>query len=75
MKPEKKQFQSKNQSAVKAGLNFNFINTLKLMVPPLQLQNLFAAFVAQTDKSKVMIQKTLDETQILFDSLFQKYFG
>ena len=35
----------------------------------------FAAFVAQTDKSKAAIQKSLDETQLLFDSLMQKYFG
>ena len=48
----KEQFESKNQSAVKAGLNFNSINSLRLLVPPLELQNQFAAFVAQTDKSK-----------------------
>lgn len=41
----------------------------------LELQNQFAAFVNQTDKSKVAIQKALDEAQLLFDSLMQKYFG
>ena len=46
----KEQFESKNQSAVKAGLNFNSINSLRLLVPPLELQNQLAAFVAQTDK-------------------------
>lgn len=71
----KEQFQSKNQSAVKAGLNFNSINTLRLIVPPVELQDAFIAFVAQTDKSKVVIQKALDEAQLLFDSLMQKYFG
>jgi len=71
----KEQFQSKNQSAVKAGLNFNSINSLRLIVPPLSLQNQFADFVAQIDKSKDAIQKSLDETQLLFDSLMQKYFG
>ena len=35
----------------------------------------FAAFVAQIDESKSVIQKSLDETQLLFDSLMQKYFG
>ena len=44
-------------------------------VPPLGLQNQFAAFVEQTDKSKVAVQKALEETQLLFDSLMQKYFG
>ena len=49
----KEQFKSKNQSAVKAGLNFNSINTLRLMVPPVELQDSFIAFVEQTDKSKL----------------------
>ena len=71
----KEQFKSKNQSAVKAGLNFNAINTLKLIAPPLSLQNEFAAFVQQVDKSRVEVQKALDQTQLLFDSLMQQYFG
>lgn len=71
----KEQFESKNQSAVKAGLNFNSINSLRLMVPPLEEQNAFVNFVEQVDKSKVAIQKALDEAQLLFDSLMQKYFG
>ena len=49
----KSQFLSKNQSAVKAGLNFNSINSLRLMVPPVELQDAFIAFVEQVDKSKV----------------------
>ena len=44
-------------------------------VPPLELQEQFAEFVKQTDKSKVAVQKALDEAQLLFDSLMQKYFG
>ena len=48
----KEQFISKNQSAVKAGLNFNSINTLKLLVPPKDIQQEFLSFVAQVDKSK-----------------------
>ena len=71
----KEQFESKNQSAVKAGLNFNSINSLRLMVPPLDEQNAFVDFIKQTDKSKAVIQKALDEAQLLFDSLMQKYFG
>ena len=71
----KEQFKSKNQSAVKAGLNFNSINSLRLMVPPLDGQNAFVDFIKQVDKSKVAVQKALDEAQLLFDSLMQKYFG
>lgn len=44
-------------------------------LPPIDVQNQFAAFVTQTDKSKAAVQKALDETQLLFDSLMQKYFG
>jgi len=69
----KMQFQAKNQSSVKSGLNFNSINSLRLMVPPLRLQNDFVKFVAQIDKSKVEVQKALDEAQLLFDCLMQKY--
>ena len=47
----------------------------KTPLPPLELQNSFAAFVAQVDKSKVEVQKSLDEYQMLFDSLMQQYFG
>lgn len=50
----KEQFIAKNQSAVKAGLNFNSINSLKLMVPPLTEQNRFIDFIDQVDKSKVI---------------------
>lgn len=71
----KEQFESKNQSAVKAGLNFNSINSLRLMIPPLDDQNAFVDFIKQVDKSKVAVQKALDEAQLLFDSLMQKYFG
>ena len=44
-------------------------------IPPMELQEQFAAFVEQTDKLKVEVQKSLDETQQLMDSLMQNYFG
>ncbi len=71
----KLQFKSKNQSAVKAGLNFEAIKSLKVLAPPIELQNQFADFVRAVDKSKVAVQKALDETKLLFDSLMQQYFG
>jgi type I restriction enzyme S subunit len=46
-----------------------------LIVPPIELQQEYVTFLEQIDKSKVAIKKSLDETQILFDSLMQKYFG
>ena len=71
----KEQFQAKNQSAVKAGLNFNSINSLRLIVPPLNLQQQFAAFVAQTDQQKLTIQHSLAKLELLKKALMQKYFG
>ena len=71
----KRQFESKNQNGVKAGLNFDAIKSLKILVPPLELQNDYLDSVASVDKLKVELQKTMNETQILFDSLMQKYFG
>ena len=49
----KLQFKSKNQSAVKAGLNFEAIKSLKVLAPPIELQNQFADFVRAVDKSKL----------------------
>lgn len=71
----KGQFQAKNQSAVKAGLNFNSINSLRLMVPPMELQNHFIAYIKQSDKTKLMIQKSLNRLEILKKALMQQYFG
>lgn len=52
-----------------------FLEKYKITLPPFELQNQFADFVHQVDKSKVAVQKALDETQLLFDSLMQQYFG
>ena len=51
------------------------INTTEIYVPDIELQKLFADFVKEVDKSKFVVQKALDEAQILFDSLMQEYFG
>ncbi len=48
---------------------------VQIMVPPIELQNQFIDFVIQVDKLKVEVQKSLDESQTLFDSLMQQYFG
>ena len=51
------------------------IRKLRGYVPPMELQNQFAAFVEQTDKSKLAVQKGLQELEILKKSLMQQYFG
>lgn len=50
------------------------VESIRIPVPSIGLQQQFAAFVEQIDKSKVAVQKALDEAQLLFDSLMQKYF-
>ena len=71
----KMQFNAKNQAGVKAGLNFNAINSLKLVVPPVEKQDLFVEFVSQTDKSKLTIWQSLDKLEGLKKALMQQYFG
>ena len=56
-------------------VNKNQVEGFKLPLPPIEIQNQFAEFVKQVDKSKVTVKKALDEAQLLFDSLMQKYFG
>ena len=61
--------------ALKGILSKSKLEEKEFMVPPMELQKEFASFVDQVNKSKVAVQKSLDETQLLFDSLMQKYFG
>ena len=63
-----------SSGAIMAGINVTKLKQIKVHLPPIKLQNQFAAFVEQTDTSKAAVQKALDETQLLFDSLMQKYF-
>ena len=58
-----------------ASINMSQLRGLPTIVPPIELQLKYSLFSEQVDKSKVVVQKALDETQILFDSLMQKYFG
>lgn len=56
-------------------INLKILSELKVIAPDIEEQNKFATFVVQVNKSKVAVQKALDETKLLFDSLMQKYFG
>ena len=58
-----------------ASINMKQLKALPVLLPPLELQNEFSAFIRQIDKSKVVVQKALDEAQTLFDSLMQQYFS
>jgi type I restriction enzyme S subunit len=56
-------------------LNTAIMKAYMQVIPPIELQRDYIRFVHQVDKSKVAVQKALDETQTLFDSLMQEYFG
>ena len=59
----------------KRQINLDQVEDFPIILPPIELQEQFADFVTQVDKSKAVVQKALDETQLLFDSLMQEYFG
>ena len=61
--------------ALKGILSKSKLEEKEFIIPPMDLQEQFSDFVKQVNKSKVAVQKAFDETQILFDSLMQKYFG
>ena len=58
-----------------ASINQKDVLDFDVYQPPKELQDEFADFIKQVNKSKAAVQKSLDETQVLFDSLMQKYFG
>ena len=51
------------------------LKNIQIPMPPLELQTQFAAFVEQTEKSKLAIQQSLDKMELLKKSLMQQYFG
>ena len=71
----KKRLTGISRGVRQANISNKDILALCVPIPPITLQEQFAAFVEQTDKSKVVVQKALDEAQTLFDSLMQEYFG
>lgn len=71
----KRQINAGTGGAAQQHFNVGKYNKLQLMLPPLDKQNEFVYFIEKVDRLKVTIQKSLDETQVLFDSLMQKYFG
>ena len=58
-----------------ANINAQELQSIRVYVPDIELQKQFVEMKDQVDKSKSKIQKSLEETQLLFDSLMQKYFG
>ena len=63
------------RGAVTKTITKDSARSVRIIVPPLELQEQFAAFVEQTDKSKLAVQQGLQELEILKKSLMQQYFG
>lgn len=66
---------SRAHGSSQKGIYLQDLKKLPVPLVPMALQNEFATFVAQVDKSKFAVQKSLKKTQLLFDSLMQEYFG
>ena len=71
----KKRLTGISRGVRQANISNKDILDLSVPIPPMKLQQQFADFATQVNKSKVAVQKSLDETQLLFNSLMQKYFG
>jgi type I restriction enzyme S subunit len=56
-------------------LNGNMIKSFPVLMPPRKLQDDFVVFMDRANNLKFVVQKSIDETQLLFDSLMQTYFS
>ena len=63
------------RTAGQSGIEMPALKAYPFPYPPIELQEEFEQFAKQVDKSKVAVQRALDKTQLLFDSLMQEYFG
>ena len=66
---------SKVRGGTQKFISLGDIRKLSVLVPPVELQEQFAAFVEQADKSKLTVQKSLDTLEVMKKALMQKYFG
>lgn len=67
--------QEHTRGATLQQINLSDLRIQEIMLPPMDQQRQLAAFVEQTDKSKLAVQKALEELEILKKSLMQQYFG
>lgn len=74
LKMETEYLNSLGRGATFKEISKQIVENIRVKVPPIELQNKFATFVSQVNKSKFEVQKALDKAQLLFDSLMQKYF-
>ena len=70
-----RQIEERVKGIAQKTLNLSEIRKIEIPVPSIEEQQSFETVVKQIDKSKVLVQKALEEAQLLFDSLMQNYFG
>lgn len=71
----KMKYMGKSSGSTVTGIRVRLLEQLTIPVPPMELQNQFATFVEQTDKSKLAVQQSLEKLETLKKSLMQQYFG
>lgn len=71
----KMKYIGKSSGSTVTGIRVRLLEQLTIPVPPIELQNQFAAFVKQVDKSKFEIKQSLEKLELLKKALMQKYFG
>lgn len=63
------------RAVAQPNINAQEYGNLTICVPPIELQNQFADFVKQVEKTKTQVQKSLEQAETLKKALMQKYFG
>ena len=71
----KRKISEKSSGSTVTGIRSKHLEQLTIPVPPMALQEKFAAFVNQIDNSKLIVQQSLDKLEVLKKALMQKYFG
>ena len=71
----RKQIISQSKTATMTTIGQDGVLKTEIILPPIEKQREFYSFIKQIDKSKFVVQESLDKAQLLFDSLMQKYFG
>ena len=71
----RKKLNAKASGSTVTGIRSKLLEKLTIPVPPLELQNRFAAFIAEVDKSKLAVKQSLEKLETLKKSLMQQYFG
>ena len=71
----KTKYMGKSSGSTVTGIRVRLLEQLTIPVPPMELQEQFATFVEQTQKSKLAIQQSLDKLELLKKSMMQEYFG